>query len=217
MVNGIAKIVSNIEEMNNLTTPEQKNFDSEVNRMNVFDALNETVNEFFGKIYLENNEETLKKLIEDGKITHDCVVIMNGEHKPSKRVFDKLNIPVVFNNCMEVDKALIVTDKETVRVLKNMADFENPTADAHRKWLVVVKHFEDNSGREFTFESEKAVEKGDIVLVKTRYGESMAKVKNVYEVTGNPELILFIANAIGVKNITGKVIDVYVKKNETND
>lgn len=183
--------------------------------MSVFDAFNETVNEFFDKIYLENNKESLKKWVEDGKATPDCVVIMNGEHKPCKRVFDKLNIPVIFDNCMETDKALIVTDKETVRVLKNMADFEKPTEDTSRKWLVVVKHFEDCSGREFTFESEKAVEKGDMVLVKTKYGESMAKVKNVYEVTGNPELILFIANAIGVKNITGKVIDVYVKKNET--
>lgn len=183
--------------------------------MSVFDALNETVNEFFENIYSESNKESLKKLVDDGKITPDCVVIMNGEHKPFKRVFDKLNIPVIFDNCVEIDKALIVTDKETVRVLKNVADFEKPTADTPRKWLVVVKHFEDSSGREFTFESEKAVEKGDMVLVKTRYGESMAKVKNVYEVTGNPELISFIANAIGVKNITGKVIDVYVKKDET--
>lgn len=183
--------------------------------MSVFDAFNETVNEFFENIYLENNEETLKKWIEDGKVTPDCVVIMNGEHKPCKRVFDKLNIPVLFDNCVEIDKSLIVTDKETVRVLKNMADFEKPAENTPRKWLVVVKHFEDCSGREFTFESEKAVEKGDMVLVKTRYGESMAKVKNVYEATGNPELILFVANAIGVKNITGKVIDVYVKKDET--
>lgn len=183
--------------------------------MSVFDAFNETVNDFFDKIYSESNKESLKKLVDDGKITPDCVVIMNGEHKPCKRVFDKLNIPVIFDNCVEIDKALIVTDKETVRVLKNVADFEKPTENTPRKWLVVVKHFEDNSGREFTFESEKAVEKGDMVFVKTRYGESMAKVKNVYEVTGNPELISFIANAIGVKNITGKVIDVYVKKDET--
>ena len=185
--------------------------------MSIFDAFNETVNEFFENIYSETNKESLKKLVDEGKVTPDCVVIMNGEHKPCKRVFDKLNIPVIFDNCMETDKAFIVTDKETVRVLKNVADFEKPAENTPRKWLVVVKHFEDNSGREFTFESEKAVEKGDMVLVKTRYGESMAKVKNVYEVTGNPELILFIANAIGVKNITGKVIDVYVKKMKQND
>ena len=182
--------------------------------MSVFDAFNETVNEFFENIYSESNKESLKKMVDDGKITPDCVVIMNGEHKPCKKVFDKLNIPVIFDNCVEKDKALIVTDKETVRVLKNVADFEKPTENTPRKWLVVVKHFEDCSGREFTFESEKAVEKGDMVLVKTRYGESMAKVKNAYEVTDNPELILFVANAIGVKNITGKVIDVYVKKDE---
>ena len=215
MIEDIARIVPNIEEMNNLIAPEQKNFDSEVNRMSVFDAFNETVNEFFENIYSDRNKESLKKMVDEGKITPDCVVIMNGEHKPCKRVFDKLNIPVLFDNCVEIDKAFIVTDKETVRVLKNMADFENPAENTPRKWLVVVKHFEDCSGREFTFESEKAVEKGDMVLVKTKYGESMAKVKNVYEVTGNPELISFIANAIGVKTITGKVIDVYVKKNET--
>lgn len=180
--------------------------------MSVFNDLDMVVGEFYDKVCQESNKKALEKMVADGRATNDCVVIMNGEHKPCKRVFDKLNIPVIFDNCVEIDKALIVTDKETVRGLKNIVDFEKPAEDTPRKWLVVIKHFEDCSGREFTFESEKAVEKGDMVLVKTKYGESMAKVKNVYEVTGNPELILFIANAIGVKNITGKVIDVYVKK-----
>ena len=183
--------------------------------MSVFNDLDMVVGEFYDKVCQESNEKTLEKMVADGKATNDCVIILNSCYKFQKPWFDMLNIPVIFDKCVGKDKTLIVTDKETVRVLKNVADFEKPAENTPRKWLVVVKHFEDNSGREFTFESEKAVEKGDMVLVKTRYGESMAKVKNVYEVTGNPELILFIANAIGVKNITGKVIDVYVKKNET--
>ena len=75
--------------------------------------------------------------------------------------------------------------------------------------LVLVEHLEDKTKTKYCFRCEMPVEVADLVLCATQNGARVSKVANVMKAVSEPN-IEFVAQCIGVKEITGEILGKYI-------